>query len=566
MLTQARLVLLAALLIAGSMFLGACAPSEKSPAADKGAGPSEVGTPKRGGILRISNGGNSWHTMDPAIGQTPWSLWYMVGAPMIYRDIETWELKAAVIESWDVSKDSKEVILHVRKGVKFHNKPPANGREVEARDVVYTLKGVTGQLYPQLPEVRFPTKSDIDAMVDAEVVDKYTVKVTLSRPSSSFFHGMAHYRSTYVVPEGLREHFGGVEALYDASTLVERAVGSGPYIPKKIENLIETVFERNPDYWEEGKPYFDAVRGVWVPDSSTEMAAFAAGQLDYKSISTADDRDFVLRSSKDAVIRNYESSCWYRMDFNNARKPFDDYRVRKAIALVVDHKKLGEAMAGTWEGQPMWRYPAPVTYPHPEALSQEELAQHPIYRGPTPENVAEARRLLKEAGYENGFTFEIMYSKHAIIQDAPIIIKEDIERNLPGLKIKLTPLDAAVNFKRAVDGDFDVQHYCHVLASTGVIQMQQAYHSKGARNYGSYKDPVMDALLERADAELDLNKRKEIMRQAQYKALETVGKLPTVQLVSMMALQPWLKGVHLGGGNTIMINSKDWWFDPPPKR
>ena len=230
---SARLLRSSVMLLVVSLLLAACGPSAKAPTADKEVAPSEQaaateeGTPKRGGILRIASSGSSEHTSDPAMGQTPYSVWYYMGAPMIYQDIETWELKPGVIESWEYSPDGKEVTLKVRQGVKFFNKPPTNGREVEARDIVYTLRSISGKQYPELPSVRFPTKSDIEAMVDAEVVDKYTVKVTLSRPSSSFLAGTTMYRSNYVLPDGLREHWGGVESLFDPNNLPVRHIKIG---------------------------------------------------------------------------------------------------------------------------------------------------------------------------------------------------------------------------------------------------------------------------------------------------------------------------------------------------
>ena len=126
-------VVVSGLLLALSV---ACGPSAATPV-EKGAAPSEKaapgeraateeGTPKRGGILRVSNGGNSWHTQDPALGLVPGSIWMRVGSRIIDRNIETYELEPAAIESWEFSGDSKEITMHVRKGVKFHNKPPVN--------------------------------------------------------------------------------------------------------------------------------------------------------------------------------------------------------------------------------------------------------------------------------------------------------------------------------------------------------------------------------------------------------------------------------------------------------
>ncbi|MBM2826517.1 MAG: transporter substrate-binding protein, partial [Dehalococcoidia bacterium] len=276
------------LLTAGSVLmlalLLACSPSA-TPPGEKGATPVEKTAPgeqaaptekapKRGGILSVSNSGNSWHTQDPALGLVPGSIWMRAGSRIIDRNIETYELEPAAIESWEFSPDGKEITMRVRKGMKFHNKPPVNGREVEARDIVYSMKSNAGLQYPGYPKVRFLPGSDYDAMVDAVAVDKYTVKVTLNRRSYSFLHAITNGRHNHVLPDGLREEFGGLESLLDTNKLPQRAIGSGPFVVKKVDNLIEAVFERHPDYWEKGKPYLDGIRGIWLPDRSTELAAF----------------------------------------------------------------------------------------------------------------------------------------------------------------------------------------------------------------------------------------------------------------------------------------------------
>lgn len=551
------------LLAIAALLVAACSPA-RSPAGPTGEKSTQAeGTPKRGGTLKLSSTGR--HNADPAQGQTPYGTWHYVGDPMLRRNVKTFELEPAVFESWEVSKDGTEVTLKVRQGMKFHNKPPVNGREVEAKDLVYVLKSATGQQYPDLSPVRFPRRESFGVMKDAVALDKYTVKVTLESPSVSFLHALADYRGTWVYPDGLREAFeGGMDSL--TVTNPQRHIGSGPFILTKFVSDVEAVFERNPDYWDKDAngtqlPYFDRVQIVELKDSATQQAAFVAGQVDILATNVAQQRNFIVQNYPKAVIETYEpSSCWFRISLNTQRKPFDDYRVRRALYLVMDKKQIGDVISGDWEGKPLWRWPGPIPYVFPEARPQDELAKHPLYQGPTPENVAEAKRLMKEAGYEDGFSFEWYLSKD--YKDEAQIIEQSWAKHLNGVSPNLKPVDAETHRALAVRGEYDAQLYCHIFDVTGVAHLSQAYHSKGGRNYSRYSDPKLDAILDEAERTLDLEPRKKLLRQAEDYVLDhSLAMLPTRQYFGQTALQPDLKGVVFGPGSTERMMVARWWRD-----
>lgn len=541
----------------------ACSPSESPtrPGGD-GEGTGAAGAPKRGGTVTV-NYSTRWNA-DAALGQTPYQTWYWVGDPMLRRNITTFELQPAVFESWEVSQDSMEIILKVRQGIKFHNKPPVNGREVEAKDLVYVLKSATGQQYPDLSPVRFPRRESFGVIKDVVALDKYTVKVTLDAPSVSFLHALADYRGTWVYPEGLREAFeGGVDSLTVSNP--QRHIGSGPFIHTKFVSDVEAVFERNPDYWgkdEAGNqlPYLDRIHAISLKDVATQQAAFAAKQLDFLDTTTAQNRNFVLKNHPTATIVNYDPpSCWDRISLNTTRKPFDDYRVRRALYLVIDKKQIGEVLVGDWEGKPMWRYPGPIPFVFPEARPQDELAKHPLYRGPTPENIAEAKRLLKEAGYENGFTFEWHMSRTDV--DEGQMIEQLWAKHL-GITPILKPVDSETHRALATKGEYEAQRYCHIFDVTAVSHIAQAYATTGGRNYGRYSDPKLDAILDKAERTLDLEPRKKLLREAEdYILDQSLAMLPTRQYLRQEALQSDLRGVVFGPGTREQTLAARWWRD-----
>ncbi|MBM2827039.1 MAG: peptide transporter substrate-binding protein [Dehalococcoidia bacterium] len=564
---------LALMLVGLSMVLAvACAPAATPATSDEKVAPGDqpasattgTETPRRGGILVKSNGASSYAGMDPAMGQMSYNWNPQIALYMMKKEPETSQVKGDAIESWEFSKDGKELTLHLRKGLKFFDKPPVNGREVEAKDIIYSLKSMSGELYPELSQLRFPRKAEVEAMSSAVAVDKYTVKITLSHVDPYFPDALAEYRSAIVLPEGIREAFGGVEALTVPS--VDRFIYGGPFIPTKFNQLTEIQYTRNPNYWKQGQPYLDGIHEIWIPDSSTEKAAFIAGQIDFIATAGESDKAFVLKGKPGTRIQLRPASSWSRIMMNVKKKPFDDVRVRQAIALVVNPVEIGQTLAGDWEGKPLWKLPGPIPWVFPEALSQEELAKMPQYEHPKSQaTIDKARQLLKEAGYEKGFEFEMMGS--ASIRDYGVIAQAQIEKALPGVKITIRPQDNAINLNRAAKGDYEAQAYPPIHQSNGLSQIATFYHSKGGRNQSNFSDSKMDKLIEDAGAELDSAKRTALLNEAQLYAIEMAPYVPIWHYSTSLALQPWLRGLRLGGAvGNHMSWAEDIWFTSTPKR
>ncbi|MBI2887117.1 MAG: hypothetical protein HYY02_07900 [Chloroflexi bacterium] len=538
---------------------GACA----TPTAPGAVDQDGTKSPKRGGTL-TRHATASMAGADPAMGQNAYQMWNYIGTFIVRREPDTWKLAPDAVERWEFSPDGLELTLHVRQGFKWEHKPPVNGREIEARDIAYTLRSITGLQYPELPPLRFPRRSNLEDMADAVAVDKYTVKVRLKHPSATFLDGLAEFRSP-ITPDKIREHFGDRDSLANPSP--ERYFSAGPFVLTQFQDTVEAIYSRYPDYWEkaedgQSKPYLDAVREIWIPDQGTAIAAFLAGQLDILALGNPEDRNLILSQRKETRVITYSpESCWYRMAFNMSRKPFDDVRVRRAFSLVLDPVETGKTLWGDWETKPIWRYPGPLPWAYPEALSQEELAQLPFYESPkSPRTIEEAKRLMAEAGITS-LEFEMM-SSTGTIKDAAQLAIHQINRVFPNIKIKAAPLDNALQLERAAKGDFDVQYYCYIHEPTAVAHLKTAFHSKGGRNSARLNDAKMDELLDRAGKELDREKRNQLLRESQSRVLELVSMMPTAHYASQMGTQPYVRGMRLGGGTRgYGIYAKEIWFD-----
>jgi ABC-type transport system substrate-binding protein len=465
------------------------------------------------------------------------------GDPLLQMGNATRKLVANVIEKWE-QPDKTTLVLKVRPGVKFFNMAPANGRELEAKDIVYTIRSMTGSLYPDA-KIPFPRKSLFEGASDPVVVDKSTVRMQFSTPRSDILYSLAEDRIA-VLPEGLREHFGGFDSLQVARA--ERLVGTGPFIAEKIDNDTGNTWRRNPDYWNKPFPYLETAQSVVVRDIQSWVAALIAGQNHYVERVTPELVDVAKRGLGDVQVATHASNSFRRVSFNTRTATFKDVRVRKAIGLMFDKPGFSAAIFG----KEYWKYPGPMPFLFPESLTQEELAKMPLFRSPTAEDITEAKALLNAAGLGSGFTTSISAAQD--IPGTPAFkqvgehLKEQVEKNLPGVKVNIDGITyTQVLAKIAKPDGWDMATISAFPEISPVNNMAVFYHSKGGRNNSGLVNPKMDALIQSAFEELDEAKRTQLLRDAQVEAIATVPDIWTHTGLSITIMRPEVRGLDLGG-------------------
>src|SRR6058998_3462017 len=232
---------------------------------------AEAQTPKRGGVLRIAE--REAPSLDPHLSvsfltHSYVSLVYSQLVRFPYGPEQQHSTDFSIVpdlaERWTASKDGTVYTFHLRKGVKFHNKPPVNGREVTADDVKYSLERF-------MAKSAFRTRFDPVLSIDA--VDRYTVRITLKEPYAPFLNHLANSTYTAIL---LRE----VEQKLGDFNRPEAVVGTGPFMLKSYDKGVRLVFERNPDYHVKGLPYVDGVVIEITPDAATRLSLLRAGKVD----------------------------------------------------------------------------------------------------------------------------------------------------------------------------------------------------------------------------------------------------------------------------------------------
>src|SRR3990170_1674378 len=235
------------------------------------AGPAPAQQPKRGGVLRVAEReapGLDPHLSISFLTHSYISLTYsqLVRFPNgpEQKHPADFAILPDLAERWTTSKDGTVYTFHLRKGVRFHAKPPVNGREVTAEDVKYSLD-------------RFMAKSGFRARFEpvqsVEVVDKHTVRITLKEPFAPFLNHMANPTFTAILPREAEERFKDFNP-------PDAVIGTGPFVLRSYDKGVKVTFEKNPNYFMKGLPYLDGVVIEITPDAAARLAGRRAGKAE----------------------------------------------------------------------------------------------------------------------------------------------------------------------------------------------------------------------------------------------------------------------------------------------
>ena len=298
----------------------------------------------------------------------------------------TQPIEGDLAESWERQGDNVYV-FKLKKGVRWHNKAPLNGRELTAEDVRYS--------YDRFLTIKGNPNKSILGMVDkVEAPDKYTVKFTLSEPNAWFIDRLASTSTWVIARECVEQHTDLKKP--------ESVVGTGPWMLKSYEPGVRISFVRNPSYFVSGLPYVDNVEILISPDPAAGFAAFLSGEFDfgpeYGMVIRRSDLDVAQSRVKGLGTRDYIVVFGGYTAMKIDQEPFKDVRVRRAFAMSQNWQEVLETNAWSQgKGAPNPLIPAalkewsiPIGQLPPEGRRLYEF------------DPAGAKKLLAEAGHPGG--------------------------------------------------------------------------------------------------------------------------------------------------------------------
>lgn len=340
-----------------------------------------------------------------------------------------------VAESWE-APDGETLIFHIRKGINFQNKPPVNGRELDADDVVYTLKRCfeTPGSY-----LNFTYKGD-DAPVSIKALDKWTVEIK-SKPGKQ--------GPLFIVTAGYIAIFprDGVPAGGNYKDW-KSSIGSGAlemvdYVPNS-----SITFQKNPNYWmadplipQNKLPYVDKATRLVIADESTRISALKTGKIDNYAGITWDNAETLHKTNPGLKMGKFTLSYSYSIHMALGKgKAWDDKRVRHALWMATDLNKIRD----TFYGGNAESFTFPIM-PFPELGGMfTPLVQLPqnvqdLYKY----NPTKAKQLLTEAGFPTGFKAEIVTSSASQSGQDLLVLISDMWKEV-GVELTVKPLENAV--------------------------------------------------------------------------------------------------------------------------
>ena len=399
--------------------------------------------------------------------------------------------------SWEVAKDGKTYTFFLRKGVKFHD-----GGDFTAEDVQATFQRI---LFPPqgFNSPRTPLFSTVEAI---KVRDPYTIEFTLREPRPKAFILGAFASGWNVI---VRK-----KTLEDSNYNLRQVLnypGTGPFRHVKRVDKEVWVMERNPDYWNEGLPYLDGIEFYhFDPFSPPLGAALFSGRIDYARL--LDQVSLKkLQTTPGMAGTGYYQSAIQAVWVNNAKKPFNEPRVRRAMHLTFDRPVL---VAVVKDIAPM--LVGGFLYPFSDwATPPPQLAERLGYQAETTAALKEARQLLAAAGYAKGIKGVDFMVRDALSFKTWAPAVQEMLKAI-GIETTLRTVQPSVWFGEAQRGTFDIT--INIQASTLIDPSDyfHAWYSKdGPQNFSQWHNPAFEDLLSQIDRELDEAKRKDLVRQAE---------------------------------------------------
>ncbi len=440
--------------------------------------PPSTKPPKRGGILTRAS---AWDppVLDPRLTNSVglFQIASLVGSRLVRYPFSDeaagttdLTLKGDLAESWEGSPDHRTWTFKLRRGVKWHNLPPLNGRELVAGDIKYCYEAYAKE------GVQAFTFREIEGM---ETPDKYTLRIHLQMPNTMFPQNLAEAVSVIFSREVLEED----------GDLKKRMIGTGPFILKEHTRKVRVVLVRNPDYFDKGRPYVDEYHVLSTPDYATRLAAFRAGQSDIHFVASLGDVETVRKTTPTAVVEEYKNvQTPFGLVLAQDKPPFNDVRVRRAISMAIDRQKQVDTL---YEGHGILGWGIPYLYFQDKMPSAAQLGPWWQYRP------AEAKKLLAEAGHPSGFATTLFYYEYFPQMSSQVqLVQQDLKRNL-NIEIKISKLDYTTFYGRYTEGKWDGMAWGFKTGYAVSLDEQtyQYMHSKSTKNYFRFADPVIDELV-----------------------------------------------------------------------
>ncbi len=428
----------------------------------------------------------------------------------------------ALAERWEGSGDKKTWVFHLRRGVQWH----ADFGEFTSADVKFSIERVAGTSFAS------PFRQSLQDVEAVHADDPYTVRVVLRAPDAQFALRMVNFQAGFIVCKK------AIESGVDIRT---RPIGTGPFRFQAYKARESLVLARNDSYWG-GKPILTSITWYFMPDDAARELALRTGEVHAIDLQARQDIVNRVRAQR-LKVDIAKSGTPYWLFFNLRKKPFDDIRVRRALAHATDRDELvaflGKDLADA-------EYSA---VPDGYLGHTEKIEKYPF-------NIAKAKALLAEAGQRSGLAVNIAMSNAPTYLPYMQVIQAQWKK--VGVDLSFRVVDHPT-YHRLIREDLNaiVMYQATRYPKTAQIYLEQFYAKDAAvgkkttvTNFSNYGDamPGVDDIIAKARASIDPATQVKLWESAQQRIARDAVALPLFNQNAARARLPLLD-LQMDSGN-----------------
>jgi len=431
------------------------------------------------------------------------------------------KLIPVLAESYTASPDGLTYTIRLKKGIKFQD-----GTDFNAEAVKVNFDRVTN------PENKLKRYGLYSIIAKTEPLDDATVRITLKEPFSAFINDLAHPSGVMISPAALKQ--------WGSKDIAFHPVGTGPFkfVEWKATDYLKVA--KNENYWRKGYPKVDTITWKPVVDNNSRAALMQTGEAQFTFPVPYELAD-VLKAKPQLELVAAPSIVLRYLSMNTQQKPFDNVKVRQAIAYAINKQALAKvAFSG---------YAVPADGVVPDAV------EYSVKLGPWPYDLAKAKKLMAEAGYPNGFETELWSAyNHSTAQKVSQFLQQQLSQI--GIRTRITLLEAGQRVEK-VESWPDPKtapvrlYYVGWSASTGEADWALRPLLFGDSwppklfNTAYYRSDKVDADIKGALASTDNAQKAKLYRDAQQTIWNDAPWAPLVTEKLLSAHSKKLSGVYV---------------------
>ena len=484
-----------------------------------------------GEMVLNRSGGSNPSSLDPqkATGNTAVPILNELFIGLMTLDAQG-KLTYGIAESHTVSDDGLVWDYTLRDGLKW-----SDGAPLTADEVVWSLRRLMlpetasryAQFFYSVKNGRPVNAGDAPPeSLGISAPDSSTVRFELNTPDPLFPQALNSFSAT---PSPRHK----VEELGTAWTRPGQFVSNGAYVLEEWVPGTRLTLKKNPYFYDAGNVKIDTINFYPTQNLNTVFNRFRAGELDAVLNFPPEQMSWIKENLADELRISPTLGIYYFL-INIKKPPFDDIRVRKALALAFDKETMIDRLLNTGV-VPAYSFVSPV-------VDDYEIAEASIVNMTMPERLAEAKRLMTEAGYtaDNPLTFELAYDTQE--ENRKIAVAMKSMWSAIGVNADLMDTEFRNLNRKARTGDFDVMRWAWFSPFNDAAGYLNLLRSQDRSNYVGFSNADFDALMNEVGTMSDPAKRNELMHEAEEILLEDYAILPAYHYVSRRLVKTYVDG------------------------